>query len=450
MLEIGEQIPSQTLTAKEHKMAPSLRSLAMLSGLLVSRALAQTPSPPSGQGLHSLIVAAGKLFFGTAIEVNNFNDSAYMAIARNRAEFGMYVPENSQKWEEIQPTAGRFDFADPDSIVNLAKENSMMFRCHTLTWHSQLPTFVANGTWTRETLSAVITTHITNVMTHYRGLCYAWDVVNEALNDNGTFRNSVFLRTLGTDYIPLSFAAAAASDPNTKLYYNDFNLETSPPKADGAIRIVRLIQAANVPIHGIGFQSHFRVGQTPNRTALVNLQNRFVALGLETSFTELDIAQLSLPANASALERQAQDYVGVVGACLDVPRCVGITLWQFTDKYSWIPSTFPGLGDACLWTANFTKKPAYSSVVSLLQAAAPTSPPASSSGNAGPRPFGLGTNANGDGAADVTAGGVVAATGTASSGSGDNAGLTVASAASALMRGWCILLSVAAGVVFVL
>ncbi|KAK0652837.1 glycoside hydrolase family 10 protein [Cercophora newfieldiana] len=350
-------------------MAPVIRNLVMLSSLLASAGWtsAQTTPLPQQQGLHQLFVAAGKLFFGTAIETNNFNDTAYLAIANNRQEFGMYVPENSQKWEEIQPAPATFDFAAPDAVLARARQNGQMFRCHTLTWHSQLPAFVANGTWTRDTLAAVIVAHITNVMTHYRGLCYAWDVVNEALNDNGTFRDSVFFRTLGTDFIPLSFAAASRADPAARLYYNDFNLETSPPKAAAAVRIVQLVQALNIPIHGLGFQAHFRVGLTPNVTSLVATQNLFTSLGLEVSFSELDIAHLSLPPNASSIARQSQDYVTVVQACLAVPKCVGITLWQFTDKYSWIPSTFPGLGDACLYTADFEKKPAYEAVRRYLE-----------------------------------------------------------------------------------
>lgn len=232
------------------------------------------------------------------------------------------------------------------------------------------PLTVQNGTWTRTTLTAVLTAHITSVVTHYKSLCYAWDVVNEALAENGTLRASVFSQILGPSFLPLSFSLAGAADPSAKLYYNDFNLETTPAKAAGAIRIVQQIQAAAAPIHGIGFQAHFRVGRTPNRTALVALQERFVALGLETSFTELDVAHLALPANATAVARQAADYVGVVQACLDVPRCVGIVVWQFTDKYSWIPNTFPGLGDACLFDREFRKKPAYTAVASVLAAAA--------------------------------------------------------------------------------
>jgi len=264
---------------------------------------------------------------------------------------------------------------------------------------------VANGTWTRDTLAAVIVTHITNVMTHYRGQCYAWDVVNEALNENGTFRNSVFFRTMGTDFIPLSFAVAAAADPGTKLYYNDFNLETTPAKQDAAVRIVQLIQAAGAPIHGVGFQAHFRVGQTPSRASLIATQERFTRLGVEVAFSELDIAHLSLPPNATSIARQSQDYVDVVAACLAVPKCVGITLWQFTDKYSWVPSTFPGLGDACLYTANFTKKPAYSAVSSFLVAAA-TAAPASSGAGSGVQSFSVIPAAASSAAALATTGAV--------------------------------------------
>jgi endo-1,4-beta-xylanase len=194
--------------------------------------------------------------------------------------------------------------------------------------------------------------------------------VNEALNENGTFRNDVFFQTLGTDFIPISFAAAAAADPAAKLYYNDFNLETSTPKADGAVRIVRLLQAARVRIDGLGFQAHLDVGRTPNATALAATLNRFTTLGLEVAYTELDIAHAKLPADATALQQQARDYVAVVASCLAVAPCVGVVVWEFTDKYSWIPSTFPGKGEACLFDANFTRKPAYTSVSSFLAAAA--------------------------------------------------------------------------------
>ena len=208
------------------------------------------------------------------------------------------------------------------------------------------------------------------MVTHYAGQCYAWDVVNEALNEDGTFRTSVFFTTLNTGYLPLSFTFAAAADPAAKLYYNDFNLETSTAKADGAVKIVNLIKAAGARIDGVGFQAHLNVGQTPSRVALAATLSRFTALGVEVAYTELDIAHTKLPASDADNVKQAADYVSVVGSCLDVKGCVGITVWQFTDRYSWVPGTFPGKGEACLWDQNYKKKPAYDAVVKLLKGGA--------------------------------------------------------------------------------
>ncbi|KAG7289389.1 Endo-1,4-beta-xylanase 5 [Staphylotrichum longicolle] len=315
-----------------------------------------------GEGLHSLMVAAGKLYFGTAMDTKNFNDTAYQAISTNQNEFGMFTPENSQKWDATEPQQGQFSFTQADAVAMKVKSNGQLLRCHTLTWHSQLPSFVSTGTWTRETLTAVITAHITNVMTHYAAQCYAWDVVNEALNENGTFRSSVFLSTLGPDYIPLSFSVAAAADPRAKLYYNDFNLETTPAKADGAVAIVKLVQGAGVKIDGVGFQAHLNVGQTPSRAQLAATLGRFTALGVEVAYTELDVKHPKLPTSEADREQQAADYVAAVGSCLDVEGCVGVTVWQFTDRYSWVPGTFPGTGEACLMTEDYVKKPAYEAV----------------------------------------------------------------------------------------
>jgi endo-1,4-beta-xylanase len=121
-------------------MARTLQTTLLVASLLVS---AGRPSAAQAQteGLHSLFVAAGKLYFGTATETNNFNDAAYQAIATNKNEFGQYTPENSQKWEVTEPSQGGFVFTDADAVASHAKANGQLLRCHTLTWHSQLPSF---------------------------------------------------------------------------------------------------------------------------------------------------------------------------------------------------------------------------------------------------------------------------------------------------------------------
>jgi endo-1,4-beta-xylanase len=221
-------------------------------------------------------------------------------------------------------------------------------------------------------------THINNVMGHYKGQCYAWDVVNEAVSDSGGWRDSVFLRTFGTDYFPLSFNLAKKADPDTKLYYNDYNLEYNQAKTDYAVDLVKIVQAAGAPIDGVGFQGHLIVGSTPSRANLATTLKRFTALGVEVAYTELDIRHSSLPASSQASVTQGNDYANVVGSCLDVDGCIGVTVWGFTDKHSWIPSTFPGEGDAMIYDSNYNKKPAWTSISSVLAAAATGNPPASS------------------------------------------------------------------------
>ncbi|KAK1454468.1 glycosyl hydrolase family 10 [Colletotrichum cuscutae] len=330
--------------------------------------------------LNTLAVRAGLKYFGTAVdERRTTTDAAYMAIVNNTAEFGSLVPENGQKWAYTEPTQNTFSYTSGDIIPNIAKANGQILRCHTLTWHSQLPNWVSSGSWTAATLTAVINTHISNVLKHYLGQCYAWDVVNEAAADDGSWRTSVFYTVLGTDYLPISFRAARAADPNAKLYYNDYNLEYNGAKTNRVYEAVTIVQNAGAPIDGVGFQGHLIVGSTPGRSALATALRRFTALGLEVAYTELDIRHSSLPASSAALVTQGNDYANVVGSCLDVAGCVGVTIWGFTDKYSWIPETFSGAGDALLWDASFNKKPAYTSVSSVLAAAATGAVPTTTS-----------------------------------------------------------------------
>ena len=126
------------------------------------------------------------------------------------------------------------------------------------------------------------------------------------------------------------------------------------------------LQARGIKIDGVGLQGHFIVGDTPDEASQISNLESFTALGVEVAYTEVDVRFSSLPPSTSGYQQQSVDYVNTVAACLGVKDCVGITLWDYTDLYSWIPSTFAGEGDACLWNANFTTKPAYTSVISLL------------------------------------------------------------------------------------
>ncbi|KAI0455249.1 carbohydrate-binding module family 1 protein [Xylaria acuta] len=239
-------------------------------------------------------------------------------------------------------------------------------------WTSYLtPCTVSSGSWTVATLTSVVNTHISNEVGHYKGKCYAWDVVNEALNEDGTYRTNVFYNVLGDSYFALAFKAAAAADPAAKLYYNDYNIEGTGSKQAGAVKIISLVKGAGARIDGVGMQAHLIVGGAPSQSSLQSAMASYVAAGVtEVAYTELDIRFSSLPSTASGLQQQATDYATVTRACLAEKACVGITIWDYTDKYSWIPNTFPGQGDALLYDANLSKKPAWTAVSSVLAAAA--------------------------------------------------------------------------------
>ena len=184
----------------------------------------------------------------------------------------------------------------------------------------------------------------------------------EPFNDDGTWRTDVFYNTLGTEYVSIALKAARAADPNAKLYINDYNIENTGAKATAMLNLAKQLLADGVPLDGIGFQCHFIVGSVP--TSFQTVLEQFTALGLEVAITELDI-RMPTPASAANLAQQQKDYQSVVQACMNVQGCIGITIWDWTDKYSWVPSTFSGQGAACPWDAVSTTGPSVGKRIEL-------------------------------------------------------------------------------------
>ncbi|KAF9223745.1 glycoside hydrolase family 10 protein [Gyrodon lividus] len=311
--------------------------------------------------LNTVAKAAGKLYFGSATDNPELSDQAYLGILSNTAMFGQLTAGNSMKWDAIEPEQNVFSFTGGDQIVAIAEATGKIVRGHNLVWHSQLPKWVEYGSWTPETLTSAVWTHVWTEVSHYLGKIYAWDVVNEPLNDDGTMRADVFYNTLGSSYIKLALETAHAADPYAKLYINDYNLEYTGPKIDAMVQLVKDLLAAGAPIHGIGFESHLILGKFSATQLRTNME-RITALGLEVAITELD-DRIQLPATDADLEQQKADYMAVVQVCMAVPGCVGVTVWDYTDKYSWVPAVFSGYGEACIWDANLVPKPAYDGIV---------------------------------------------------------------------------------------
>ncbi|MFJ1960549.1 endo-1,4-beta-xylanase [Streptomyces massasporeus] len=334
-----------------------LRLAGAVAALLVAAGIGAGTPAQAGHQLPTLADLAQRhgRYFGSATDNPELVDGPYKALLGS--EFDQITPGNGMKWYATEPQQGVFDFSQGDEIVNLARANRQKVRGHTLVWHSQLPEWLTSREWTAPELRAVLKEHIQTEVRHYRGKVFAWDVVNEAFNEDGTYRESVFYKTLGPGYIADALRWAHQADPRVKLYLNDYNIEGIGPKSDAYHRLAKELKAAGVPLHGIGLQAHLALQYGYPDTLEDNLR-RFSRLGLDTALTEVDI-RMQLPATEEKLAQQAEWYADVTEACLAVRRCVGVTLWDYTDKYSWIPAFFPGEGAALPWDEELRRKPAY-------------------------------------------------------------------------------------------
>lgn len=127
-----------------------------------------------------------------------------------------------------------------------------------------------------------------------------------------------------------------------------------------------MIQSYGVRIDGVGLQAHFTVGQTPDRMDLASTLASYTTLGVQVAYTEMDV-RMKTPGSRASLQQQKTDFAGLVGACVDTEGCVGVTIWDWTDKYSWVPQTFRGYGLACPWSRDEAKKPAYNGILGVLE-----------------------------------------------------------------------------------
>ncbi|KAK3671745.1 hypothetical protein LTR78_008290 [Recurvomyces mirabilis] len=325
----------------------------------------------SATGMAQAAEAIGR-YFGTAADIpgtGETSDPYYLAVFNDTRNFDQVTPANVMKWDSLEPQQNVFDYSGADEFVALAKATGKKIRCHNLNWYNQLPTWITSPAvpWTNATLMAALVNHIDNVMGHFGDSCYHWDVVNEAFNDDGTFRSDIWYQTSGPSYIAVAFEAANAAKAkyglSTKLYYNDYNIEYLYPKSYAAQALVANLTAMGINVDGVGLQSHFSSDFTPGLASQQSNMAAFTALknangvNVEVAVTELDIrvqdtGSVSAPSasvTASVQSQQVMFYWDTVNACATTTGCVGVTVWDFDDTYSWVPGTFPGYGWADLY-----------------------------------------------------------------------------------------------------
>lgn len=378
-----------------------MRTSHLIAGAVAAACLAVVPSaalaapaPPADpsasehsavigkNSLRSLAEAAG-IEFGVAVNMDALaGNGKYRHIVAT--QYSSVTAENVMKWEAVEPAPGVYDYAAADALVAFAQENGQVVRGHTLVWHNQLPTWLTTGDYTAAQLRDILRAHVLEVAGHFRGDIQQWDVVNEAFNDDGTFRQTIWYQAYeeltgdGSDYIADAFRWAHEADPNALLFYNDYNLEFTGPKSNAVYAFVQQLQAEGVPIDGVGFQGHLDT-QYGFPDLQANLQ-RFADLGLEVALTEVDVRTFvtqkkngtytNTPRNPGDAQKQVDYWVGTLEACLAVEACNSYTVWGVSDAYSWIPGVFTGQGAGLLFDNHSNPKPQYEALRDVLRAAA--------------------------------------------------------------------------------
>lgn len=324
-------------------------------------------APPA---LRDLMDARGRMI-GAAVDAQALRtEPGYGRVLAS--QFSVLTPENAMKFDQLHPRPGfgleSYDFAQADAIVAFARAHAMWVRGHTLVWHRAVPAWV-NGI-KPEHLREVLQNHVQTVAAHFKGKVYCWDVVNEAVASDGSLRRSPWLAA-DPDYVADAFRWAHAADPGAKLFYNDYDAENIPAKADGIYRLVKGLKDAGVPIDGIGFQMHTIAGRRAGDVGA--LLHRFAALGLEIHITELDVSPVDLSALVGSafgsplvradLRLQGEVYARALKSCLSEPACKAFVLWGFTDKHTWLPMFQPLIFDK-----QYRPKPAYDALKDVLEA----------------------------------------------------------------------------------
>ena len=229
---------------------------------------------------------------GTALNSSQIFEKDSAAALLIPAQFNAITAENTMKCEVIHPEWDKYDFTVADRFVAYGQKNKQFIVGHTLVWHSQLAPFVSK-IQSKDSLLLFLANHINTIAGRYAGKVNSWDVVNEALNEDGSLRKSIFLDKLGEDYLLKAFALAEKAAPNTELYYNDYNNE-QPQKRAGTVALVKKIKEAGVRIDGVGIQGHWSINGPPIKELEESIL-AYAALGLKVSITELDLTALPNP-----------------------------------------------------------------------------------------------------------------------------------------------------------
>jgi endo-1,4-beta-xylanase len=319
------------------------------------------PTPAAGPlygdvaPLRDAAAASGRMVGAALFSSRLGSDASYTGAAGRH--FNYVTAEWEMKWDPVQRSPGVFDFSGGDRIVEFAESRGMRVKGHALVWHGATPAWV--GTLSPPELRLAFEDHIRTVAGHYRGRVWAWDVVNEAIDDaQPGLRSTVFSRGLGPGYVAEAFRLARQADPDAQLVYNDYGGEGLNRKSNDVYELVRDLKQRGL-VDGVGLQMHVSATSLPPVADIAANIRRLAALGLSVNISEMDVRVRDVPGDtATKLARQRQVYRDVVAACVAEPRCEAVTFWGFTDAHSWIDGFF-GPDDPLLFDEQYRAKPAF-------------------------------------------------------------------------------------------
>jgi endo-1,4-beta-xylanase len=282
--------------------------------------------------------------------------------------FNSLTAENIMKMAYLQPEPGRFRFEQADALIAWAKANGLIVHGHTLLWHNQAPRWMNEFKGSRDQFIAMMNAHVTAVARHFAGKLVSWDVVNEAFTDGKptAYRDSIWFRNIGPEYIEMAFRTARAADAKADLYYNDYDVEGAigPEKLERILVMADDFKARGVPLDGIGFQMHIDTDK-PGAAQIREACAKVVRRGLKVRISELDISvnqskqyQQFSPELAQLQRLRYQESAQAYLDAVPPPLRGGITLWGLTDGDSWIPGFKKRPDWPLLFDAQFKPKPA--------------------------------------------------------------------------------------------
>lgn len=278
------------------------------------------------------------------------------------------VAENFMKCANLRPNAKFWNWSDIDHSIEFAEKNNIQMKFHTMFWHQQNSSFINNMKSKEEALE-MMDNHIITIMDHLKGKIKVYDVVNEMFEEDGSFRKTIWYNLIGEEYLAHALTVASEHNSGAKLYLNEYNNEcVGYPKADAMYNFVKSLKEKGVPIDGVGMQLHLSTDLPFDPDAIRANCKRYADIGIEISFSEVDVR---LPASKfkdpEEIKKQEYIYTTLLDIALTEPNVKSFIVWGMYDRTSWVPATFGGYGNACIYDVEYNKKPVYEAMFEKLK-----------------------------------------------------------------------------------